>query len=247
MGRAPKQVLYRDRCAGMLHGMKVLVAEDDAMIRKGLSEILRNEGYTPLEAADGAAALVLFQEKSPDFVCLDIMMPGMSGYDVLREIRKTDNRIPVIFISAKSEEVDKVVGLELGADDFIAKPFGVKEVAARIRAVTRRCLAVRSPLPTASFSLGELLVFPTELRAKRGDTVIELSLREIKILQLLHDNKGAVLSRERIFEGCWDEQFFPLSRTLDQHIAKLRKRIEQDPASPEIIKTVHGVGYRYDG
>jgi DNA-binding response OmpR family regulator len=227
--------------------MKVLVAEDDGLIRNGLSEILRKEGYTPVEAADGKQALELFSSESPDFICLDIMMPQMSGYDVLREIRRSNPSVPVIFISAKSEEVDKVVGLELGADDFIVKPFGLSEVVARIRAVTRRCLAAESPSKAENFAIGDLEVTPSKLRAVREDTEIDLSLREVKLLELLHDNEGVVLTREQIFTHCWDEQFFPLSRTLDQHVAKLRKRIELDPKNPKIIKTVHGVGYRYDG
>jgi two-component system, OmpR family, alkaline phosphatase synthesis response regulator PhoP len=227
--------------------MKVLVAEDDALIRGGLIEILEKEGYTPIGAADGGEALERFRCDSPDFVCLDIMMPGMSGYDVLREIRKLDDEVPVIFISAKSEEVDRVVGLELGADDFIVKPFGVSEVIARIRAVTRRCMAGRSTPRADTFMLDDLEVLPLELRARRGDEVIELSLRETRLLELFHHHPGQVLTREQIFAHCWGEQLFPLSRTLDQHVAKLRKRIETDPKHPKIIKTVHGVGYRFDG
>lgn len=227
--------------------MKVLLAEDDTNIRKGLADILRNEGYTALEAADGQQALELFESEAPDFVCLDIMMPGRSGYEVCRQIRARNSRVPVVFISAKSEEVDKVVGLELGADDFIVKPFGVKEVVARIRAVTRRCLADREPeTPAAHFAIADLTVFPSELRARRGEQEIELSLREVRMLELFSRNKGVVLDRATIFDACWGDRFFPSSRTLDQHIAKLRKRIERDPKHPVIIHTVHGVGYRYE-
>ena len=227
--------------------MKVLLAEDDTNIRRGLADILRNEGYTPLEAADGEQALELFESEAPDFVCLDIMMPGRSGYDVCRQIRARNSSVPVIFISAKSEEVDKVVGLELGADDFIVKPFGVKEVVARIRAVTRRCLADRAPeARPAHFAIADLTVFPSELRARRGQQEIELSLREVRMLELFARNKGVVLDRATIFDACWGDRFFPSSRTLDQHIAKLRKRIERDPKNPVIIHTVHGVGYRYE-
>ncbi|MCH8960950.1 MAG: response regulator transcription factor, partial [Bacteroidetes bacterium] len=140
------------------------------------------------------------------------------------------------------------VGLELGADDFIVKPFGVKEVVARIRAVTRRCFALRAPAPDGEpFTLGDLEVIPTELRARRGGAVIDLSLRDLSILRLFHDRPGAVLDRNTIFNRCWGVDYFPNSRTLDQHISQLRKRIERDPRSPEIIRTVHGAGYRYDG
>jgi len=227
--------------------MKVLIAEDDPHTRAGLREIMEAEGYQVLTVQDGKEALQLFAKESPDFVCLDIMMPGLSGYDVCREIRRSDPNVPVIFISAKSEEIDTVVGLELGADDFIVKPFGVKEVVARIRAVTRRRFAATPPaaLPP-SFRLGDLNVFPSELRARRDGTVIELSLRDVKILALLHENKGAVISRDTFFNRCWGLDHLPNSRTLDQHIAQLRKRIEIDVKNPAIVLTVHGVGYRYD-
>jgi len=227
--------------------MTVLIAEDDENIRKGLVEILTDEGYSTAEASDGQSAIAQFRSASPDFVCLDIMMPGKSGYDVCREIRASGSEVPIVFISAKSEEIDKVVGLELGADDFIVKPFGVREVVARIRAVTRRCIAARRPreLP-ATFCIAELEVSPDELRARRGGEVIELSLREVKILELFSKRRGAVLERDAIFDACWGESYFPLSRTVDQHIAQLRKKIERDPKNPEIIRTVHGVGYRYE-
>ncbi|MFO8070756.1 MAG: response regulator transcription factor [Polyangia bacterium] len=227
--------------------MTVLIAEDDDNIRRGLADILESEGYATLEAADGEEALELFSSRAPDFVCLDIMMPGTGGYDVCREIRAADSRVPVIFISAKSEEIDKVLGLELGADDFIVKPFGVREVVARIRAVTRRCLAERRPEDRSSkFTIGDLEVSPDELRARRGDRVIDLSLREVRLLELFSRRRGAVLDRETIFEECWEERYYPSSRTLDQHIAKLRKKVEPDPAEPSLIRTVHGVGYRHD-
>ena len=227
--------------------MKVLIAEDDPHTRAGLEEILEAEGYEVYTAKDGKDALQLFRKESPDFICLDIMMPGTSGYDVCREIRRADSNVPVIFISAKSEEIDTVIGLELGADDFIVKPFGVKEVVARIRAVTRRRFATaKAAAEPSSFKLGDLDVFPAELRARRAGTAIELSLRDIKILSLLHENRGAVISRDTFFNRCWGLDHMPNSRTLDQHIAQLRKRIEVDAKNPAIVRTVHGVGYRYD-
>jgi DNA-binding response OmpR family regulator len=227
--------------------MKVLIAEDDEHIRRGLTDILQAEGYETVEASDGSEAIELFESARPDFVCLDIMMPEVSGYDVCRRIRES-SEVPIVFISAKSEEIDKVVGLELGADDFIVKPFGVKEVVARIRAVTRRCLAARQPeeLPR-EFAIADLEVSPAELRARRGEVTIELSLREVRLLELFARNQGVVLERDRIFDECWDAKYFPSSRTLDQHVAKLRKKIEIDPKNPQIICTVHGVGYRFDG
>lgn len=228
--------------------MKILIVEDDVNILNGLAEIFQNEGYSTVTAADGIGALELFKDQQPDFVCLDIMMPGMSGYDVCREIRKADADIPVIFISAKSEEVDKVLGLELGADDYIVKPFGVREVVARIRAVTRRYLATKKTPPhQESFQMADIEIIPTSLRARRGEQLIDLSLRDITILQILHQNRGRVVDRRKLFEQAWDLDLIQHSRTIDQHISQLRKRIEKDAKNPTIIKTVHGVGYRYDG
>ena len=227
--------------------MKVLVAEDDLHIRQGLMDVLSNEGYTVIGAPDGEAALALYSSESPDILCLDIMMPGINGYDLCKQIRKDDPHTPLLFISAKSEEIDRVLGLELGADDFIIKPFGVREVIARIRAVTRRVtLQNQTPNGDKSFPLGDLEIHPGELRAKRGDTTIELSLRDISILQLLQQHAGQAVSRDQLFDTCWGLDHMPNSRTLDQHISQLRKRIELDPKSPQLIKTVQGIGYRYE-
>jgi two-component system, OmpR family, alkaline phosphatase synthesis response regulator PhoP len=227
--------------------MRVLVAEDDVLIREGLVEILEDEGYEVVEAGDGDTALALYSRHRPDFVCLDIMMPGLSGYDVCREIRKLDARVPLVFVSAKSEEIDKVLGLELGGDDFITKPFGVREVIARVRAVSRRCLEARTPAAADdSFRIGDLQVHPARLRATRAGQAIDLSLRDVEILRLFADNPGIVLDRETLFDRCWGAQHYPASRSLDQHISQLRKRIEVEPPNPRIIRTVHGAGYRYE-
>jgi DNA-binding response OmpR family regulator len=227
--------------------MKVLVAEDDLHIRQGLMDVLSNEGYTVLGASDGDEAMVYYQEAHPDILCLDIMMPGINGYDLCKRIRQNDPHIPILFISAKSEEIDRVLGLELGADDFIVKPFGVREVVARIRAVTRRvALGQEKSNTQLSFSMGDLEILPAELRVKRGSETIEISLRDTKILQLLHDHPGEAISRDRFFDQCWGLDHMPNSRTLDQHISQLRKRIENDPKRPVLIKTAQGVGYRYD-
>lgn len=228
--------------------MNVLIAEDDFNIRLGLKDLLEAEGYHCIEAEDGEMALAQYQTHKPDLVLLDIMMPKMDGYAVCRAIRQQDVQIPVIFITAKSEEIDQVVGLELGADDYIKKPFGTREVIARIRAVTRRALATRNtPVNSNQFDMADLKVFPDELRATRDGQAIELSLRDMKILQLLHREKGKVVDRDALFNHCWGREYLPNSRTLDQHISKLRKAIEIDPRNPKIVLTVHGLGYRFDG
>ena len=228
--------------------MKVLIAEDDRNIRSGLEEILQDEGYETVVAEDGTQALALYRSESPDFLCLDIMMPGVNGYEVCREVRRSDPDVPISFISAKSEEIDKVVGLELGADDFILKPFGVREVLARIRAVTRRYLARdRVGADRKPFRMDDLEIMPAELRARRGEQIVDLSLRDVKILQLLHRMSGQVVDRTTLFNQCWGLAHIANSRTLDQHVSQLRKRIEREPKQPRIIRTVHGVGYRYEG
>lgn len=231
--------------------MKVLIAEDDLYIREGLAELLEQEGYQTVLAENGRQALDYYNEQGCSLVLLDIMMPEMDGFSVCKAIRKQDDNIPIIFISAKAEEIDQVVGLELGADDYIFKPFGTREVVARIRAVTRRCLKQQRNSSTnehvESLAMNDLMLFPDELKAKRGDQTFELSLRDSKILLLLARNKGKIVDRDTLFNHCWGRDYFPNSRTLDQHISKLRKLIEKDQKHPVIIKTVHGVGYRFDG
>jgi DNA-binding response OmpR family regulator len=226
--------------------MKILIAEDDPNILAGLGDLVSGEGYDAVLAMDGEQAMALFGSERPDFVLLDIMMPKMDGYSVCREIRKLDGQVPVVFLSARSEEIDRVVGLELGADDYITKPFGTREVMARIRAITRRLLNSQQRQQPACFSFGDLRVFPGELRARRGEESIDLSLRDVRILEHFSRHAGEVVTRDQLFDHCWGYSHMPNSRTLDQHISKLRKRIEPDPANPRWITTVYGAGYRYE-
>lgn len=227
--------------------MKILVVEDDALTREGLSEMLLREGYTIDQAQDGIEGLQKYKDFQPDLVCLDVMMPRMSGYDLCREIRKTNVQVPLIFITAKSEEIDTVVGLELGADDYIAKPFGKQEVLARVRALIRRAHLQKKPeVRSYRFTMDALEIVPDELRAFRDSEVFDLSPRDIAILEHLFQNRGRVVDRDSLFDAAWGSNYFPNSRSLDQHISQLRKRIEKDPKNPGIIKTVHGVGYRFE-
>lgn len=224
--------------------MKVLIADDDALTRDALESCLLSEGFTALLAANGEEALTAYQQRSPDLVCLDIMMPGLDGYEVCRRIRKQDTTTPILFLSAKNEEIDVVVGLELGADDFVRKPFGKREFLARIRAALRRLQP--SNAQRSSFPFANLKVFPRELRAQNAEGVeIDLSPREASMIELFAQHAGQVLHRDKLLDHCWGVAYYPESRTLDQHIAKLRKKIETHPASPTWIETVRGVGYRY--
>lgn len=223
--------------------MRILVAEDDSYTRRGLIEVFEREGYEVVSAETGTKALELFSTALPDLVCLDIMMPGMNGYEVCREIRKGKNTTPVLFISAKSEEIDKVVGLELGADDYITKPFGVREVLARVKAISRR-YSKPADAPSPPFTIRELKVVPSEMKAYRGNESFELTQRDVKILSHFESHKGQVISRNDLFDVGWGLDYLPSSRSLDQYISQLRKKIERDPKEPQIIETVHGAGYR---
>lgn len=224
--------------------MTLLLADDDPITLDSLAACLRPEGFQVVLAKDGNEALTLWQKHKPDLLCLDIMMPGLDGYEVCRRVREKDPRVPVLFVSAKSEEIDVVVGLRLGADDFVRKPFGKHELIARIHSALRR---VSTAQATAScFELGVLRVFPDELRAQReGADSVDLTPREVSILKLLHDRVGQAVSRDVLLDVCWGIDYMPESRTLDQHIAKLRKKIEREPE--DIIETIRGVGYRWRG
>ncbi|MBK8035891.1 MAG: response regulator transcription factor [Verrucomicrobiaceae bacterium] len=224
--------------------MKLLIADDDPITLDSLAACLRPEGFQVLLAKDGAEALALWQKHKPDLLCLDIMMPGVDGYEVCRRVREKDGRVPVLFLSAKSEEIDVVVGLRLGADDFVRKPFGKHELIARIHSALRRVSTAK--VPSACFEMGVLRVFPDELRVQRGEeSSVDLTPREVALLKLLHERRGQALSRDVFLDACWGLDYMPESRTLDQHIAKLRKKIEQEPE--EFIETVRGVGYRWRG
>lgn len=228
--------------------MKILIAEDDSFTRAALCEVLAAEGFGVVPAADGREAWELFKSQRPDFVCLDVMMPHLDGYEVCRRIRRDDDTVPILFLTAKSEEIDAVLGLEMGADDYMAKPFGVREILARIRAITRRTgLLRRTQGFEEEFSMGDLRIVPPELRAYRGDQEIGLSLRDLKVLRLLKRRCGRVVDRDEMADDVWGADYYPGSRALDQHISQLRKRIELDAAHPCIIRTVHGAGYRYEG
>jgi DNA-binding response OmpR family regulator len=231
---------------------RILVAEDDANIRTGLVETLESEGYTALSAADGEQALALFRQHAFDLVLLDIMMPKKSGYDVCREMRAASQSVPIIMLTAKGEEVDKVVGLQLGADDYVTKPFGVHELLARIMAVLRRVRAARpagsgrGPAGPGTFTFGTAEIDVRRYRARLGRKTVDLSPRELALLQMFHAHPGEVLSRDRLLNEIWGIEYYGTTRTLDQHIAQLRKKIAPRARRTQVITTVHGVGYRYE-
>ena len=225
----------------------VLVVEDDAHIRLGLCDALRAEGYEVSECGNGSQALPLLRQSRLDLVILDIMLPGKSGYDLCREIRAAKNRIPILMLSAKGQEIDKVVGLELGADDYVTKPFSLRELLARVHALLRRAEpGAESVALPAEIAFGKVRIDCKALRGKRGREAIELTPRELKVLALLFRERGNAVSREVILNEVWGIEYFGTTRTLDQLIVKLRQKIEDTPGEPRHLLTVHSLGYRLD-
>lgn len=229
------------------HVGHILVAEDDPHILTGLVDTLESEGYRGTPAKNGEEAVDLFETGKFDLILLDIMMPGLSGYDVCRTIRKIDEQVPVIMLTAKSEEIDKVLGLELGADDYITKPFGVHELLARIGAVLRRSKRSMASFENgdARFQFGAATIDARQYRGQLADRSFDLSERELKLITYFRSHPDAVLSRDELLNAVWGIEYYGTTRTLDQHIARLRKKVESKPGSPKVITTVHGVGYRY--
>jgi DNA-binding response OmpR family regulator len=225
---------------------RILVVEDDPSILTGLVDLLSAEGFIVLQAADGAAALARWSEEKPDAVLLDVMIPEKNGYDVCREIRRADPRTPIIMLTAKGEEVDKVVGLELGADDYVVKPFGANELLARVRAVLRRGRPLpRGPQDERALEFGDVIVDPRTMRGSKRGLPFDVSRREVALLRLFSSREGEALDRSTLLDEVWGVQYEGTTRTLDQHVALLRKKIEDDPAHPRHITTVHGTGYRF--
>lgn len=232
---------------------RILVAEDDPNIRLGLVATLESDGYAVTAAADGAQALRLYPQQKFDLVLLDIMMPRQSGYDVCRELRARGARVPVMFLTAKGEEIDKVVGLKLGADDYLTKPFGVHELLARIEALLRRSRTVAIESGTAGnelaaqFRLGAATIDRKKFTAVVNGRSSALTARELKLAEVFAGRVGEVLTRDALLNTVWGVDYLGTTRTLDQHVAQLRKKIEAAPDATSPIVTVHGVGYRYDG
>lgn len=227
----------------------VLIAEDDLSLQQGLFDLLEAEGYRVTRADNGQQALDAFRAGTFDLLLLDIMMPEMSGYDVCREVRKENASVPIIMLTAKGEEIDKVVGLELGADDYVTKPFGLHELRARIAAVLRR--STNNSLPhtdklAEQFRVGEASVNRKTYQVTLNDQTTRLTSRELKLLETFCSRPGEVLSRNELLNAAWGVDYFGTTRTLDQHVAQLRKKIEIDPTSPCVLVTVHGVGYKFE-
>jgi len=237
--------------ATSLEGLKFLVVDDNAVLRSGLVKLFSREGALCLEAEDGAGGLQAFRENQPDFCVVDIMMEAMDGFQLCAAIRELRPDTPVIILSARREPRDRIRGLELGADDYLVKPFSPEELMARVRNVLKRLpVSSGSTAMARRFRLGALEVDPERLEAwpsGAGGRKIVLTRREVRILQLLFMREGRVVSRDELLDFAWGREYTPASRALDQAVAVLRKKIEADPARPAIIRTVRGGGYRYSG
>jgi two-component system alkaline phosphatase synthesis response regulator PhoP len=224
---------------------RILIIEDERDIVRGLELNLKAEGYEVLAAETGPAGLETALREMPDLVLLDIMLPGMSGLDVCRELRKRHFDRPVIMLTARSAEVDRVVGLEIGADDYVTKPFGIRELLARIRVRLRRHEGVRPQGAVLRF--GEVEIDFEKHEAVRRGARVELTGKEFEVIRLLEANRGKIVTRDRLLEEVWGYEHFPTTRTVDNHILRLRQKLEENPSDPRFILSIYGEGYKFVG
>jgi two-component system response regulator RegX3 len=223
----------------------ILVVEDEESITAPLVEALAREGFDAKVARTASEALELAARVEPDLVLLDVMLPDGSGFDVCRELRAR-SRVPIIMVTARGDEADRIVGLELGADDYVVKPFSARELVARIRAVLRRAeVAVAAPALDGPIEIGEVRVDPARRGVTRAGEALELSRKEFDLLHLLVREAGSVVTRERLIDEIWDPNWFGSTKTLDVHISGLRRKLGDDPAEPRYLHTVRGVGFRF--
>ena len=224
---------------------RILIVEDEPNMVAGLRDNFEYEGYEVITAGDGAEGLGRALNEAPDLVVLDVMMPKMSGLDVCKQLKAKRPSLPVIMLTARGQEVDKVVGLELGADDYVTKPFSIRELLARIKAVLRRARA--APQEQERYAFGDIEVSVRTHQVARGGKPVEFSAKEFDLLKYFLCHPGEVLSRDRLLEEVWGYNHFPTTRTVDAHIVRLRQKLEARPEEPRFILTVHGVGYKFVG
>ncbi|MEJ7562985.1 MAG: response regulator transcription factor [Ilumatobacteraceae bacterium] len=224
----------------------VLVVEDERSFVEALQIGLAREGFDVAVAVDGVEALEQFEAQQPDVVLLDVMLPRISGIDVCRQIRKF-SQVPIIMVTAKGGEIDTVVGLEVGADDYVTKPYRIRELVARIRAVLRRADGDASgEIPTTALAVGEVALDPDEHRVTVNGDIVSLPLKEFELLRILLANAGRVLPRDLLIDRVWGSDYVGDTKTLDVHVKRLRAKIEPDPSAPERIVTIRGLGYKYE-
>ena len=228
--------------------MKVLLVEDEEGLVLTLSDRLRSEGFDVVAAREGREGFSLAQAGGFDLIILDVMLPGKNGYDVCRDLRQKGILTPILMLTAKGETIDKVLGLKLGADDYLTKPFEMIELLARLEALLRRSpVATANGNGTYAFRFGEVAVDFKRAEVMKKDVPVELSAMEFKLLQFLIENRGNVHSRDHLLDEVWGYDAMPSTRTVDVHIAWLRQKLEQNPRRPQFIQTVHGFGYKFVG
>jgi DNA-binding response OmpR family regulator len=220
----------------------ILLVEDDPTLALGLCDALEFEGFEVVHAQRGADAIEQAKKRAPECIILDLMLPDLNGYQVCEQIRSFDLHTPIVMLTARSQEADKIRGLDSGADDYVTKPFSVGELVARIRAILRR--TARSIALDAPFSIGEITIDPSAHTLQRGEEIEQLSFYEVELLKLLHERKGQPVSRDDILRRIWGIEANPTNRTVDNFVVKLRKKVEAEPAQPRHILTVYGLGYK---
>lgn len=223
---------------------RILIIEDDVAILRGLKDNLEYESYEVLTATDGERGYCLIQEKKPDLIILDLMLPKMSGYELCRKVRKQGITMPILMLTARGEEVDRVLGLDLGADDYVTKPFSVPELLARIRAIIRRVHQAKIGDLPSDLRFGDVSIDFKCFEARKDDKILDLSRKEFGVLRLLAARAGEVVTRDELLDEVWGYDQYPTTRTVDNHISLLRTKIEDDPSHPRHLITVHGVGYK---
>jgi len=225
---------------------KILIIEDDPHILLGLEEVLKSDGFDVASCNRGDQALAAVAGHKPALIVLDVMLPGASGYDICKQLRAKKISTLILMLTAKGQEIDKVVGLDLGADDYVTKPFGVRELLARIHALLRRGSGggAGEPAGEEPFKIGDAAIDPKTFQLKRGRTVEELTAKEVKLLQIFHAHKGEVLSRDKLLNEVWGYNYYGTTRTLDQVIVQLRKKLGDNGGEPKHLLTIHGVGYK---
>jgi two-component system alkaline phosphatase synthesis response regulator PhoP len=224
---------------------RILIVEDEPNMVAGLRDNFEFEGYHVITAPDGIAGLERALNEAPDLVILDVMMPRMSGLDVCKQLKSKRPSIPVIMLTARGQEIDKVVGLELGADDYVTKPFSIRELLARVKAVLRRARAV--PKEQDCYVFGDVEVNLRSCQVSRSGKALDFSSKEFELLKYFLCHSGETLTRDRLLEEVWGYDRFPTTRTVDAHIVRLRQKIELKPEEPRFILTVHGTGYKFVG
>jgi DNA-binding response OmpR family regulator len=222
---------------------RILVVEDDPAILRGLADSLRRESHDVLTAVDGESALRLIEQKKPDLVILDLMLPRLSGYEICRRMRGEGLHTPILMLTARGEEGDRVLGLDLGADDYVAKPFSLRELLARVRALLRRAQPARALLDELRFH--DVVIDFRSYEARKAGLPVEMTRREFQLLRALASRPGEVITRSELLDQVWGLEAYPTTRTVDNHVAGLRAKLERDPAQPAHLLTVRGVGYKW--